>query len=445
MSRFQPPTLMGIALLYGSLLGLSTGVLAFASYRLTIRTIDYEIDHRLRDTASAIIGNERPPDRRAIIRRLQEREYGHGADGTGYLLRGADGRALAGKLRIVPPPLGSSDVDYHDRVDGVERGRAFAQPTGDGATLILVADTDLFENFTGRLGMINSTRLVLTLLIFAAGLAAMMRAIARQMAAIRTTAEAIIDGDLSSRLAVNEGRDEFALEAATFNRMLDRISTLLTNLKHVSDDIAHDLRTPLSRLRNRLVTAQDLLQQPLVGAELEKAIQDCDHLLSLFAALLRISEIEAGRRRAMFAPVALDELAQSIVEGFEAAIVDGGRTLIATTLLPVTIEGDRDLLAQMIINLVENAERYTPVGSEIAIAVMPARNGAIVRVSDNGPGIPADQREEALRRFGRLAAPEASRLGLGLPLVSAIAQLHDGRVMLGHNAPGLVVTVTLHH
>jgi signal transduction histidine kinase len=226
--------------------------------------------------------------------------------------------------------------------------------------------------------------------------------------------------------------------------MLDRIEALMEGLRQVSTDIAHDLRTPLGRLRQRLEGA--VLKSRSTGEyeqAVEGAIAEADHLLAVFNALLRIARLEAGNRRQGFVRCDLAALTTAMVEVFQPTAEDGGQSLRWTNAAPVEVIGDADLLSQMIANLIENALRHTPPGSRIDIAVVCLPSGrAELSIADDGPGIPADLRDKVFQRFYRL---EQSRHtpgnGLGLSLVAATAQLHRVTITLSDNRPGLKVSL----
>jgi signal transduction histidine kinase len=225
--------------------------------------------------------------------------------------------------------------------------------------------------------------------------------------------------------------------------MLDRIAGLMENLRQVSNDIAHDLRTPLSRLRQDLEEAQ---KRDLTPADfkrvIEGAVAEADVLLETFAALLRIAQIEAGTRRSAFRSVDLSDVLRTVAEAYAPAVEESGRTLRAETTADMQVTGDRGLLSQLLVNLVENALHHTPPGTTIAVRLSRQSEGVVAEVADDGPGIPADERAKVFRRFYRL---ERSRTtvgsGLGLSTVAAIAELHHAGIELFDNEPGLRVVI----
>jgi signal transduction histidine kinase len=225
--------------------------------------------------------------------------------------------------------------------------------------------------------------------------------------------------------------------------MLDRIVGLMENLRQVSNDVAHDLRTPLSRLRQDLEEAQKReLTAPELKRVIEGAVAEADVLLETFSALLRIAQIEAGIRRSAFRAVDLSDVLRTVAEAYLPAVEESGRALRTEIADGVQVDGDRGLLSQLLVNLVENALRHTPAGTTITLRLSRQPAGALAEVADTGTGIPADERAKVFRRFYRL---ERSRTtpgsGLGLSTVAAIVELHHAAIELLDNAPGLRVVI----
>jgi len=221
-------------------------------------------------------------------------------------------------------------------------------------------------------------------------------------------------------------QDELDRLAATINEMLGRIVALMENLRQVTNDVAHDLRTPVTHLRHRLERARsECSTQEEYARALEASITKSDEILALFAALLRIAQVEGGARRTSFAPVALAPLLRHMRELFGAVAEEAGDRLDINIRSGATIRGDRELLVQLFSNLIENAILHTPAGTQILLSLSSIGNRAVFTISDNGPGVP---REEHQKIFQRLYRREASRsrpgYGLGLSLVMAIAELH---------------------
>jgi len=265
----------------------------------------------------------------------------------------------------------------------------------------------------------------------------------RRVDAIERTGREIMEGNLTRRLPVRGTGDEFDRLSEGLNAMLERIQSLMEGVKQVSNDIAHDMRTPLARLRQRLEAAR------LPGktadeqaASIDGAIADTDGLLRTFSALLRIAQIESGSRRAGFAEVDLSALFAAMVETYAAVAEDRGQHVSGTIAPGLAMRGDRELLTQVLANLIENALTHSPAGAQVTLTLERIDGRIVGCVADNGPGIPPAQREKAFRRFYRLDTSRTTPgSGLGLSLVAAISALHGIEITLGDNAPGLRVTL----
>jgi signal transduction histidine kinase len=235
--------------------------------------------------------------------------------------------------------------------------------------------------------------------------------------------------------------DEWDRVAENLNHMLDRIETLMDEVKQVSDNVAHDLRTPLTRMRGRLEKAYHAPRDSEVDAALiGDTIADLDSVLRMFASITRISEIETRARTDAFRKLNLTEIAGEVVELYDAAAEQVATRLSLAGDREVLVTGDRDLLFDAIANLVDNAIKHGRAGGQVTVTCRSAGGGAVIAVADDGPGIPADRCDQVFKRFYRL---EQSRYtpgnGLGLSLVAAVAGLHGAEVALHNNAPGLTV------
>ena len=233
-------------------------------------------------------------------------------------------------------------------------------------------------------------------------------------------------------------QDEWDQLAENLNLMLDRVEKLMGEVKQVTDNVAHDLRTPLARMRGRLEKAYH--ESEYGQALIRETLADLDKVLGMFSSLLRISQIESSGRRAGFGTVDLAEIAREVVELFDAAAEEKGGHLRTVGDERLLVTGDRDLLFDLVANLVDNAIRHGREGGQVTVEIMRSNRGALISVADNGPGIPLDERQHVFKRFYRL---ERSRHtpgnGLGLSLVAAVAHLHGARAEMVDNKPGLRV------
>ena len=258
---------------------------------------------------------------------------------------------------------------------------------------------------------------------------------------INRSMQRIMSGDLSERITQAYQRGEVWELSANVNRMLDRIQALMEGVRQVSDNIAHDLRTPLTRLRNRLSDLQTQLAGREEEGDVQTLIDEADAILATFNALLRIARIESGGRREAFAPLELRVILWDVMELYEPLASDKHIRLSCRADRPVEWVGDRDLLFQAIANLIDNAIKYTPAGGEIELALYREGEQVVVAVSDSGCGIPEEDKPEVFRRFYRVEASRSEHVGngLGLSLVWAVTKLHGGDIQLLDNHPGLRV------
>jgi len=329
------------------------------------------------------------------------------------------------------------DDDDEDRVP--VRGRGAPLP---GGGLLWVGHDigslhELREQLTGAMAVGLAATVLLSL---GAGLF-MGWQVNRRVEAMNRTARSIMAGDLSRRLAVGRSGDEFDRLAEQFNAMLERIQALMENVQRVSSDIAHDLRTPLTHLRQRLETARDA-DSAAPREALEAALADTDAILKTLDALLRIAQIESGKRRAAFSSVDLGALLADLVETYEPVAEDMGQTLDSRLEPGAVIHGDRELLTQLFANLIENALRHCPRGSRVTVSSDAGPGGIAASVADNGAGIAAPERRRVLEPFFRLDASRSTAgSGLGLTLARAVAELHGAQMALEDNQPGLRVSL----
>lgn len=307
-----------------------------------------------------------------------------------------------------------------------------------------VGDTGDHGDFTAMIGLAMIA--VATLLAMLAGLAAVLvtRRTVGRIEEINATSRAIMLSGLDRRIPLRGSHDEWDRVAENLNQMLDRIETLMDEVKQVSDNVAHDLRTPLTRVRGRLEKAYHTPRDSEADAALiGDTIADLDAVLGMFASITRISEIETRARKGAFRRLNLVEVAGEVVELYDAAAEEVATRLSINGDREVSVTGDRDLLFDAIANLVDNAIKHGRAGGQVTVTCRSAGGGADIAIADDGPGIPAEQRDHVFKRFTRL---EQSRYtpgnGLGLSLVAAVARLHGAEINLHDNAPGLTVRLS---
>ena len=370
-------------------------------------------------------------------------------DSEVYLLQNADGGRIAGNLA---PGAGWRPTG--DRIENLQarrgsttaRMRVLVRRLPGGQLLVVGRDLHDLRQVELAVGRATLAAGLVALLLVAVGAYLFRRDIEARVATIRRTAARIEAGELGQRIPGTDEADEFAGLGRDINRMLDRIEQLMDGVRHVSNTIAHNLRTPLARVLMRLRQAQ---RPGTSAAELQaaaaQAVQEVEALAVVFDKLLQIAEAESGTRRHGFGPLALDDIATGVVELYDALAEAQGATLSLQTDPGATVRGDRDLLASATANLVDNALKFAGQhGARAVVAVRVERRGDTARilVRDNGPGIAAADRDRIGTRFHRLPG-EVPGFGLGLASAMAIVRLHGGQVLLEDAAPGLLAVIEL--
>jgi signal transduction histidine kinase len=435
-----------IVLLYALLFALSVTALLGFTYWNTRRTLDAQADQIIQAEITGLNEQYRSLGWQGLYESVVNRSTNAGQ--ALYLLADGTHHRIAGNLDVWPTQVAQDsgnyiEFDYERRVNNVPetrraRGEVFRLEGGGFYLLVAedVHDRDLTQHmFTTTLPWTVG----LILLLGLAGGALMSQNMLSRLDAINRTSGEIIAGDLTRRVPVTNAADEFDLLAENLNLMLDRIERLMKGLREVTDSVAHDLRTPLNRLRQRLEQSQARLQATGQDAgEIERAIAETDRLIATFNALLLIAETDAGTGRNAMTVLELDGVARDVAELYEPLADEKGITLIERSGSGAQIEGNHSLVAQALANLVDNAIKYTPAGGRVTITVAQQTDGIVLSVADTGPGIPAEDRTRVVERFVRLEASRSSPgTGLGLSLVAAVAHFHGTQLVLEDNAPGL--------
>lgn len=379
-----------------------------------------------------------------ITQRVGVSKYNPGKHPDCYMvLQNAQGTVLAGNLSSQPPQLGI----FYSRPQSGHRLRLLGRGTQIAPEIYLFVgrDTKLLSESRAHIVYAFIWVAVGALAIAIIAGVVLARRFANRVDAVAHACRSIIAGRLDERIELPGHDAEWQRLGGAINEMLNRISALVENLRQVSSDVAHDLRTPLTRMRNRLEEARaNSSNIENYALAVSGAIADTDQLLSMFEALLRISQVEAGSRSSKFATVSLSELCDKVFRMYLPVAEDYRHRLTATIEQGLIVRGDEELLTQMFINLIENALHHTPDHTTIRLDLKRNADGIIASISDDGPGIPADQAQKVLRRFYRLTQSRSTAgHGLGLALVAAIVQLHDGRLSLEDAQPGLRVVIRL--
>lgn len=372
------------------------------------------------------------------------RSRGRGASALDYLLQDRDGAHLVGEMPVTAalrPGWTFIEVPEASEDNGrPERVQALVSDLGGGLLLAVGDDLSRISEVEEAVGTAFLWTVGLAAVLGIGGGALLSRAFLARVDAIARTAEAIIEGDLGRRVPVRGTGDDLDRLAGTLNRMLDRIGTLMDSLRQVSSDVAHDLRTPLSRLYQGLDDARTHAHSVAeYEAAVEGAVREAEGLLDTFGALLRIAQVEGASPRAAFREVDLSAVAESVADAYRPDAEEAGHHLAAGVSPGIIVRGDQELLTQAVANLVENALRHTPAGTRIGVRLFRDRDGShCLAVRDDGPGVEAEDLPRLVNRFYR---GERSRTtpgnGLGLSLVAAVAELHGAILHLENAAPGL--------
>jgi len=434
-----------LALIYMVLFASSVMVLLGFLYWSTVAYMSKQTDATITAEVTGLDEQYRQRGLDGLIAVIRERLERDPDSSLVYLLTTAEYKPLTGNLSTWPdkPPASDGWLNFEFK-DSRAEGRAFrarARPFTLKGGFHLLVGRDIRELEATQQLIIQALLwgIAITLGLALVGGIAMSRSMLRRIELINHTSREIIAGDLSRRIPMSGRADDFDQLAANLNSMLDEIQRLMEGIRHVSDNIAHDLRTPLTRLRNRLeqlltdVDANSSQLEPV-----ERSIADADQLLSTFAALLRIARIESGGHTANFVSVDLAQLVKDAAELYEVLAEEKQVSLSTKVDTPVFVEGDRDLLFQSITNLLDNAVKYTPGGGQIELSVQLDDGVVELVIADNGPGIPGDEHDKVTQRFYRMQQSRSTPgNGLGLSLVQAVAKLHHAGFVLQDNQPGL--------
>lgn len=429
----------------GILAGVVLLLLAFV-YWQCMTTLLSPLDNALAGTAVALAPDPTPQILSDFVDHTDH-------DPRRVKLRGlfdAAGERIGGNLAAVPPRLKLNGVAHtvmavrtDARGQEMETIRAVALRLPDGRILVVGRDIDELLGFLGRIGRILLLALVPAVLMsIGGGTLAGLRA-QRRLTVLRRAAARIMAGHLGDRLPVHARGDDLDQIVHIVNRMLDELEKLVRDIKGVGDDIAHDLRTPLTWVRARLERGRDQAATlGELGSAVEEAIAGIDQALDVTVALLRIAEIEHGRRYAGFGRMELSEIVDEVGELYAPIAEDRGLHLEVNAAAAPVVTGDRDLLFEAVANLVDNATKFTPFGGAVYLQLKMSARGPIIRVADTGPGIPLQERENVFRRFYRSdKSRHAAGAGLGLNLVAAVVDLHGFVLTLSDNSPGCVVEI----
>ncbi len=400
------------------------------------------------DTLKAIDRQQGFDDLAAVV--AEEAELVRDFDSI-FLLLGEDGSVRAGNVQNVRLFNGWGELDRSwlpmvaDKGNPDDRFFAIWTPVSKGHLLVGGSDREIREVRRILLHGLGWA-LVATLLLAVGSATYLARRAQQKIDVFATTLSKVSRGEISERVPVTASHDDLDHVAAQINATLAHLQKLIENVNQASSDIAHDLKKPIGRLRRRLELALDSADNAdAFRAQVEQSLEELDSIVETFEALLRITQLEAGARRARFTSVELGTVLADIADIYEPVAEESGDRLVSTVAIAerAQVTGDRELLAQLFANLIENAIRHSPQGTRIDVGLTHRGEHHVAFVADNGPGIPTDERENVFRRLYRLERERTTPgSGLGLSLVAAIAELHGAAVELNDNAPGLRVEVS---
>jgi signal transduction histidine kinase len=440
------------ALVYVAMFGVSMiGILAFV-YWEAVAVVSGQTDETIRNEIASLAEHYQERGLGQLISVIAERSGNRFGQRGIYLLADPEYRPLAGNIDAWPT-VAKGEPGWVDFLIGIEsaprpsrqlaRAHTFVLP--GGFRMLVGRDTTERTELRSLITEALLGALALTTFLAIAGGVVMSRNLLRRIDAINRGSQAILGGDFRRRMPIKGNDDEFDQLAANLNRMLERIEQLMAGMHNVANDIAHDLRSPISRLRSRLeVTLLSPQDAETYRAALEETIRETEEILATFNAILDIALAESGALRNEFDDFDLAALIADVAEFYAPVAEEKGSTVTVDAPTPLAIRGNRHLLSQALANLIDNAVKYGGGRGPIELALRREGTAAVLSVGDRGPGIPGDLRDKALKRFVRL---EASRhtpgSGLGLALVAAVAQLHDAELRLEDNEPGLRVVLRL--
>jgi signal transduction histidine kinase len=438
---------------YMFLVTLAVAVTLGSAYVLTDRLITDEVDVII-DTELKSLQDKYARDGVAgVVDEMNLRVDSWGRIGAVYMLVDSNFDKIAGNVSQWPFDAMPGESRPEFEIATIEPGRRAVHPVRaalrtlpNGDRLLVGTDISQGRRFADKFR---------AALLWGIGLSSLAAALtgfwfsyrlARRVGDVTATCKRILAGELGRRLPVVGANDEFDALAVSVNDVLDRLEDQARTLRATFDSAAHDLRAPLHRLRTRMdaLLLRAPPPEPAVYESIESALREVDHLQRTLTILLQIALAESGAPLASPAAVDVGELATELAELFEPAVRDHGLTLVDDEDSGAIVQGNRQLLAQLVTNLIENCLKYVPAGGRIDMSVKRLTDSVCLVVSDNGPGLPADDRVRAVQPFVRLghgSRPDSS--GLGLSLVAAIARLHRARLSLENNEPGLRVVVEL--
>jgi len=451
--RFLRTSSFKFTALYAVLFGTSSLIVFGILYWVVSGALRQQIEASVVSELSALEKVYRTESVEALHKTISDRALSGKYPDFYYLLQNKDGQKMAGAIPSLKPFQGVRDVfvPYQDMSDGSDMPDNLADHAALAMGRVLPGDYFLVVGYsTYRIDQpLEIVRelffwvMAIVFLLAIGGGALLSVGFLRRVDNINHAVDAIVEGSLSERIPTSGTEDELDRLAARLNHMLDRIQALMVSVQQVSNNIAHDLRTPLGKMRQRLeVARKDSKTISTYEETVTLAIQDIDSILSTFGSLLRIANIEAKSRSASFSTVDLSELFQNIAETYHPVAEDMNKSIEMDIAPGISIQGDRDMLVQMLANLVENAIKHTPPGTRVRLQLHQTDRGPVGVLNDDGHGVPRHEREKIFERFYRLDSDRGTPgNGLGLALVKAVTDLHGASIRLADGHPGAQFTI----
>jgi len=459
LPSFLRTTTFKLALLYSAMFAAFSAALLIYLYYSTVYYIRAESDRRM-DLEFEQLGNAYfTGGMERLSESVFERMTRNGSTFF-YYLEDATGRRIAGHFQRMPAHNPELDVQtvYFDIDVQEPDGTTVVRPAAgrivrlrdNGGALLVAFDTAQQTAIVGRIQNAIFIAAPIGLVLSLLGGLLISRGAARRADELARTAEAVMGGELGQRVPVRGSGDEFDRLGQRINAMLDQIEKLIESTRNTGNAIAHDLRSPLSRLRNRLeIALSEPMSKESAEATLSETVEEVDRVLGTFNAILRLARLEAGAEGERIR-MDVSELAEELAELFEPACDEAEQSFESQITKHLTVLGDRDLIGQALSNLLDNAIKYTPAGGTISLTVARGPDGMVdLTVVDTGPGVPAEARDRVVQRFQRMdSARTQPGSGLGLALVDSVAEMHGGQLILADgsgpaNAPGLKATLRL--
>ena len=440
-------TAFRLSLIYALTFSLLAATAMGFVYLTTKKELMNQTDARLQLEANILINQYRAKDIDALFESLQQKQHDSRTSFFIYVLVHRDQKDITtgfvpeyttpdGKQAFATLPMGlllKTDEDHDD--DPV---RVLLTQLPNGYQLLVARDLNDQQKVLRKI--FNTVILTILVTLTLALIVGMVfgQQVVRRIEKVRKTAGEIIDGDLSRRMPVNRRNNEFDQLSRTINSMLQRLEQLMHGMRNVTDNLAHDLRKPLNRIRNRLeVILLEPRDDDTYRETIARTVEDTEELIATFNALLSIARAESGERRQDWDEVDLTELLEQLAELYEAAAEEEDLSFTADIARDLKLHGNRQLLAQAVTNLLDNAMKFTPSGGRVTLTATRNNGNIIVAVEDTGPGIAEQDREKIFERFVRLdSARSAPGSGLGLSLVKAVASLHQAEVKVSGRNPG---------